>query len=143
MLMRTDPITEWLGLPRASEPTLAALNAYRHGDVITIEFDLPGVDASSIDLQIERGELRLQAQRKIDIPEGARFLMRERTDSTVTRRLMLGDVLDVDHVDATYRDGVLVLRVPLRETAKPRQIHVKGTESLESGEKVPVESTAR
>ena len=141
MLMRTDPITELFGLPRAPEPTLAALNAYRHGDVITIEFDLPGVDASTIDVQIERGELRLQAQRKIDAPDGARFLVRERADTTVTRRLMLGDVLDVDHVDATYRDGVLTLRIPLHETAKPRQITVKNIESLEAGAKVPIEST--
>lgn len=142
MLMRTDPITELFGLPRTPEPTLAALNAYRHGDVITVEFDLPGVDVSTLDLQIERGELRLQAQRKIAAPEGARFLMRERGDATVTRRLMLGDVLDVDNVDATYRDGVLTLRIPLHETAKPRQITVKSDESLEAGSKVPIESNA-
>ena len=142
MLMRTDPITELFGLPRPPEPTLAALNAYRHGDVITVEFDLPGVDASTIDLQIERGELRLQAQRRIAAPDGARFLVRERADANVTRRLMLGDVLDVDHVDATYRDGVLTLRIPLHETAKPRQITVKNNEPLEVGAKVPIESTA-
>ncbi|MBX3312686.1 MAG: Hsp20/alpha crystallin family protein [Actinobacteria bacterium] len=142
MLMRTDPMTELFGLPRATEPSLAALNAYRHGDVITVEFDLPGVDASTIDLQIERGELRLQAKRTTDAPDGARFLVRERSDATVTRRLMLGDVLDVEHVDATYRDGVLTLRIPLHETAKPRRITVKSDESLEAGAKVPIESTA-
>jgi HSP20 family protein len=142
MLMRTDPITELFGQPRAQEPTLAALNAYRHGDVITVEFDLPGVDASTIDLQIERGELRLQAKRKVDVPNGARFLVRERGDATVSRRLMLGDVLDVDHVDATYRNGVLTLRIPLHETAKPRQITIKDNEALETEAKVPIESTA-
>lgn len=142
MLLRTDPITELFALPRAQQPTLAALNAYRHGDVITVEFDLPGVDSSTIDLQIERGELRLQAKRRIGAPDGARFLVRERSDATVTRRLMLGDVLDVDHVDATYRDGVLTLRIPLHETAKPRQITVKSDESLEARAKVPIESTA-
>ena len=142
MLMRTDPITELFGLPRAAEPTLAALNAYRHGDVITVEFDLPGVDSSTIDLQIERGELRLSAKRRVDVPDGARFLVRERSDATVTRRLMLGDVLDVDHVDATYRNGVLTLRIPLHETAKPRQIAITDAESLGAGDHVPIESTA-
>lgn len=142
MLMRTDPLTEWFGLPRAAEPTPAALDAYRHGDVITVEFDLPGIDASSIDLQIERGELRLQAKRKIAVPDGARYLVRERADTTVMRRLMLGDVLDVDHVDATYHDGVLTLRIPLHETAKPRQITVKANESAQAEAKVPIESTA-
>jgi HSP20 family protein len=142
MLMRTDPLTEWFGLPRAAGPVTAPLDAYRHGDVITVEFDLPGVDASSIDLQIERGELRLQAKRQVAVPDGARFLVRERSDTTVTRRLMLGDVLDVDHVDATYHDGVLTLRIPLHETAKPRQITVKANESLPPTTKVPIESTA-
>jgi HSP20 family protein len=142
MLMRTDPFTELFGLPRAPEAAMAALDAYRHGDVITVEFDLPGLDPSSIDLQIERGELRLQAKREIAVPEGARFLVRERADTTITRRLMLGDVLDVEHVDATYRDGVLTLRIPLHETAKPRQITVRANEAPPSEAKVPIESTA-
>lgn len=142
MLMRTDPIAEWLGLPRPAEPDLAALDAYRHGDVITVEFDLPGIDPSTIDLQIERGELRLQAQRKIAAPDGARYLVRERTSATITRRLMLGDVLDVEHVDADYHDGILTLRIPLHETAKPRQIPVTSHTRLDTESKVPIESTA-
>lgn len=144
MLLRTDPLAEWFGSPRATTPTptLAALDAYRHGDVITVQFDLPGVDASTIDLQIERGELRLQAKRTISAPDGARFLVRERADATITRRLMLGDVLDVDHVDATYNDGVLTLHIPLHETAKPRQITVTAGDGAGSGTKVPIESTA-
>jgi len=142
MLMRTDPFADLLGLTRpapASEPTLAALDAYRHGDVITVQFDLPGIDPANIDLQIERGELRLQARRQVAAPEGARYLVRERQEAAVTRRLMLGDVLDVEHVDADYRDGVLTLRIPLHETAKPRQIEIK--QSAGSGS-VPIESTS-
>lgn len=142
MLMRTDPFAEWLGLPRQAESKLAALDAYRHGDVITVEFDLPGVDPSSIDLQIERGELRLQAQRKLAAPEGARYLVRERPDTMITRRLMLGDVLDVDHVDADYHDGVLTLRIPLRDAAKPRQIPISTRRQIEADSKVPIESNA-
>ncbi|MEZ5179436.1 MAG: Hsp20/alpha crystallin family protein [Acidimicrobiales bacterium] len=141
MLMRTDPFTDWLSLPRTPQPTVAALDAYRHGDVITVEFDLPGVDPGSIDVQIERGELRLQARRKAALPDGARYLVRERPDAQITRRLMLGDVLDVDHVDAEYHDGVLTLRIPLRDTAKPRQIAVTHKAS-EGAAELPIESTA-
>lgn len=143
MLLRTDPFIDLLGLSRPGpEANLAAMDAYRHGDVITVEFDLPGIDPSDIDLQIERGELRLTARRKLAAPEGARFLVRERTDATISRRLMLGDVLDVEHVDAEYHDGMLTLRIPLHETAKPRQIEVKGRKSLGSAATVPIESTA-
>lgn len=140
MLMRTDPFTDWITLPRAPQPTPAAIDAYRHGDVITVEFDLPGVDPATIDLQVERGELRLQARRKASAPDGARYLVRERADTTVTRRLMLGDVLDVDHVDAEYHDGVLTLRVPLRDTAKPRQIAV-AHRGADAPSELPIEST--
>ena len=142
MLMRTDPFADLLGFSRPSQtPNLAAMDAYRHGDVITVEFDLPGIDASSIDLQIERGELRLQARRTSAAPDGARYLLRERSETTVTRRVMLGDVLDVEHVDAEYSDGVLRLRIPLRDTAKPRQIEVKHSKALES-ESVPIDAVA-
>src|SRR5690242_12333751 len=125
MLMRTDPFRQW---DRVFEQTggsfTAAMDAYRLGDVITVQFDLPGVDPDSIDLQIERGELRLNARRRSASPEGAQYLIRERTDATISRRVMLGDVLDVDHVDAEYRDGVLSIRIPLHESAKPRRVDI-------------------
>src|SRR5437016_7366172 len=129
MLMRTDPFRKWDRLAgmldQDSGGFTATMDAYRLGDVITVEFDLPGVDPESIDLQIERGELRLNARRRRNAPEGAQYLVRERADATVTRRLMLGDVLDVEHVDAEYHDGILTLRIPLRESAKPRRVDVR------------------
>ncbi|MCU1497069.1 MAG: heat-shock protein Hsp20 [Acidimicrobiales bacterium] len=143
MLMRTDPFREWTPFSRlmdAPATPIAAMDAYRVGDVITVEFDLPGVDPDSIDIQIERGELRLQAIRRTQAPEGAQFLVRERPDATINRRVMLGDVLDVEHVDAEYHDGVLVLRIPLRETAKPRRISVRHEEHAGDQQAIPVEA---
>jgi len=131
MLMRTDPLRQWDRLfdPAAGTFT-AAMDAFRLGDVVTVQFDLPGVDADSIDLQIERGELRLNARRRSLTPEGAQYLVRERQDATISRRLMLGDVLDVEHVDAEYHDGVLTMRIPLHESAKPRRVDVRhGTDT--------------
>lgn len=133
MLMRTDPFRNWDRLfegVEAQSGRVAAMDAYRVGDVVTVEFDLPGVDTSSIDLQVERGELRLSAERHRHTPEGATYLVQERPELKVTRRVMLGDTLDVEHVDAEYHDGVLTLRIPLRESAKPRQVEVRhGNES--------------
>ena len=131
MLMRTDPFRNWDRM-FDSEPNTAraaAMDAYRVGDVVTVEFDLPGIDPESIDLQVERGELRLSAERRRRTPEGASYLVQERRDLKVSRRLMLGDTLDVDHVDAEYLDGVLTLRSPLRESAKPRQVDVRRGEA--------------
>ncbi len=144
MLMRTDPARDWSPFSSLFEPAralTAPMDAYRVGDVITVEFDLPGIDPDSIDVQIERGELRFQATRKEQTPEGARTLIRERPIGTVARRVMLGDVLDVEHVDAEYHDGVLTLRIPLHETAKPRQIDVRHAAQGDAGQRsIPVEA---
>ncbi len=127
MLMRTDPLRDLTTLSRLLDGSGqgAPMDAYRQGDVITVQFDLPGVDPEGIDVQIERGELRLTAQRRGTAPDDARFLLRERAPSTIHRRVMLGDVLDVTNVDAEYVDGVLTLRIPLHDTAKPRRIAVR------------------
>ena len=142
MLMRTDPVRQWDRLFEQSAPLTAAMDAYRLGDVITVQFDLPGIDPDSIDLQIERGELRLNARRRNAAPDGSRYLVRERVDAAISRRIMLGDVLDVDHVDAEYHDGVLTLRIPLSESAKPRRVDVRrATLDGEQRRAIDVETT--
>lgn len=128
MLLRTDPFRDLDRVARMFDTAggpVTAMDAYRHGDVVTVDLDLPGVDPESIDVQVERGELRIQATRRSTAPEGARFLVRERPDATLGRRIVLGDALDVDAVDAEYVDGVLSIRMPLRETAKTRRIDVR------------------
>ena len=143
MLMRTDPFRQWDRFSDQSGGVFSApLDAYRLGDVVTVQFDLPGVDPDSVDLQIERGELRLNARRRVTAPEGAQYLIRERADAVVTRRLMLGDVLDVDHVDAEYHDGVLTLRIPLSESAKPRRVDIRHAASSADARAITVESAA-
>lgn len=131
MLLRTDPFRNWERLfeQTAASSLAAAMDAYRLGDVITVEFDLPGVDPADIEVQIERGELRVSAQRRRSLPEGAQWIVNERGDATVSRRLLLGDTLDVEHVDAEYRDGVLTLRIPLHEAAKPRKVAVRRSDA--------------
>lgn len=143
MLMQTDPTAQWNRVTDAfggRGPSVAPMDAYRVGDVVTVDFELPGIDPATIDLQIERGELRLNARRRRTAPEGARYLVRERVDTEVSRRLMLGDVLDVDHVDAEYHDGILSLRIPLSQSAKPRRIDIRHHETTERSA-ITVDST--
>jgi HSP20 family protein len=137
MLMRSDPFRDWDRLtsrmfgPDDGSAAWAPLDAYRSGDVITVEFDLPGIDPASIDIQVERGELRLEAERRGSLPDGAQSLVQERFTGTITRRLMLGDQLDTEHVDAQYNSGVLTLRIPLSEAAKPRRVEVRSEDQKE------------
>jgi len=140
MLMLSDPFAQWDRLHQKGADAFAAMDAYRQGDVITVQFDLPGVDPSKIDIQVERGELRVSAQRTVTLPEGARYFLRERTETSFTRRVMLGDVLDVDNVVAEYDAGVLTPRIPLHEHAKARKVEVHRVEGGDTHAALSVES---
>lgn len=140
MLMLTDSIRQRDRLFEQTTSLTAAMDAYRLGDVITVQFDLPGVDPSTIDLQIERGELRLNARRRASLPDGARYFVRERAETSISRRVMLGDVLDVDHVDAEFSGGVLTLHIPLHEHAKPRKVRVRSVDASDERTALTVES---
>ena len=130
MLMRTDPFRE---LDRMTEQLLNAttrpgampMDAYRDGDHFVIQLDLPGVDADSIDLEVERNVLTVGATRP-DLPEDVQreLLVHERRSGTFSRQVFLGDTLDADNITADYADGVLTLRIPVTEQAKPRKISI-------------------
>ncbi|MCE7080895.1 Hsp20/alpha crystallin family protein [Streptomyces sp. ST2-7A] len=129
MLMRTDPLREFDKLAQqllgtAARPTVMPLDAYRTGDTFTVEFDLPGVAPESID--IERNVLTVTAERSQSLPEGAEPVLAERSRGTFSRQLFLGDSLDTDRIEARYDSGVLTLRIPVAERAKPRRVVVSG-----------------
>ena len=132
MLMRTDPFRELDRLTQqvlgtTARPAVMPMDAWRNGDEFVVEFDLPGVDASSIELDVERNVLTVRAQRPVH--EGTdEMIAAERPRGVFSRQLILGDNLDTERVSAAYRDGVLRLRVPVAERAKPRRIAVETAE---------------
>jgi HSP20 family protein len=131
MLLRTDPFREFDRLTSRvfeGDAPWMPVDAYRHGDVFTLQFDLPGVDPSSIDVTVERNELKVEAERVRNWPADAQVIMRERPTGKFSRRIFVSDILDTEHVTADYESGVLVVRVPMREHAKARRIEI-GTQS--------------
>ncbi|PJE97562.1 heat-shock protein Hsp20 [Streptomyces carminius] len=131
MLMRTDPfreldrLTEQL-LGTVARPVGMPMDAYRTGDEVVVHFDLPGVDPESVDLDIERNVLTVSAERRWPGPEDAERIAAERPSGRFSRQVFLGDTLDVERIDASYDAGVLTLRVPVAEQAKPRRIQISG-----------------
>ncbi len=133
MLMRTDPFREFDRLTQQvfgtqHRPAGMPMEAYRAGDDFVIHFDLPGVAPESIDLDVERNVLTVHAERRSPAPEGAELIAAERPSGKFSRQLFLGDTLDADRVDAAYEAGVLTLRIPVAEQAKPRKIQISGGE---------------
>lgn len=90
---------------------------------LLVQLDLPGVDAHSIDLEVERDVLTVRAERPARAKDTDPVLT-ERPTGSFTRRLRLGQNMDTDHISADYTDGVLTLRLPVTEHAKPRKILV-------------------
>ncbi|MGV9565235.1 Hsp20/alpha crystallin family protein [Streptomyces sp. NPDC003480] len=131
MLMRTDPFRELDRLTQqvfgsATRPAAMQMDAYRVGDEFVVHFDLPGIDPETIELDVERHVLNVRADRRSPAPEGAEMVVAERPAGTFTRQLFLGDTLDTERIDASYNAGVLTLRIPVAEEAKPRRIEITG-----------------
>ena len=138
MLMRTDPFRDFdrlaqqvLGNGTSSRPAIMPMDAWREGDSFVLEFDLPGVDSDSLDIDVERNVLTIKAERTARNGDWE-VLASERPKGVFSRQLVLGDNLDLDNVEASYDAGVLRLRVPVAEKAKPRKIAVDSASSQQS-----------
>jgi HSP20 family protein len=133
MLMRTDPFRELDRLTQQvfgttgtwSRPTAMPMDAYRDGDRFVVAFDLPGVDPEGIELDVERNVLTVKAERRpLGVGEQVEMQVAERPLGVFSRQLFLGDTLDTERIAANYEGGVLTLRIPIAERAKPRKITV-------------------
>ncbi|GAB2983935.1 Hsp20/alpha crystallin family protein [Amycolatopsis acidiphila] len=137
MLMRTDPFHEFDRLTQQlfgsapgtwSRPAAMPMDAYRAGDEFVVCFDLPGVDPAAIELDVEHNVLTVKAERR-PLPTGddVRTQVSERPLGVFSRQLLLGDNLDIDNIKADYDTGVLTVRIPVAENAKPRRIAIGRT----------------
>ena len=127
MLMRFDPfrdVDRFIDQAFGGRAPTMPMDAYRRGEDFFVHLDMPGVDPSSIDLSVERNVLVVKAQRSWQRQQGDEWLVSERAQGTYTRQLFLGDTLDADRIEASYHDGVLTLRIPVAEQAKPRRIAI-------------------
>jgi HSP20 family protein len=107
-------------------PASAAMpmDLYRSGDRFVAKVDLPGVDASTIDIDVEDRTLTIRAERREQTDDDVQWLSHERPSGTFARQLTLGYGVASDQIQADYSDGVLVLTIPVAEEAKPRKISV-------------------
>jgi HSP20 family protein len=101
------------------------MDAVRTESGVTFKFDVPGIDPESIDVTVDRGVLSVSVKRQEENTEDGKFFLRERTAGTFTRRVYLPESLDADAIEASYHNGVLEVRVPALEQAKPRKIEIR------------------
>ncbi|MFJ3908217.1 Hsp20/alpha crystallin family protein [Streptomyces vinaceus] len=140
MLMRTDPFREMDRIVQQlsgtsgtwSKPSVMPMDAYREGEEYVIAFDLPGVSTEAIDIDVERNMLTVKAERRpVAKADSVKVELSERPLGVFSRQIVLADTLDTERIKADYDAGVLTLRIPIAERAKPRKISIGG----ESGRK--------
>jgi HSP20 family protein len=129
MLMRTDPFRQLDRLTAdlfgtAARPAAMPMDAWKAGHEFIVEFDLPGVEPASIDLDVERNVLTVRAQRKPSTGSDVELVASERPHGVFSRQVILGDTLDAERINAAYNAGVLRLTIPVAEKAKPRKISI-------------------
>lgn len=133
MLMRTDPFRDFDRLTEAmlgtrARPAVMPMTAYRDNGSFVVHLDLPGASADSIDLTVEQNVLTVHAERKPPAGDAER-VVDERNYGVFSRQLFLGETLDADQLTANYDAGVLTLRIPVVEKAKPRKVEITAGDS--------------
>ncbi|MBT2232055.1 Hsp20/alpha crystallin family protein [Nonomuraea sp. NEAU-A123] len=103
------------------------MDGIRRADEVVLRFDLPGIDPDSIEVAVDRGVLSVTAQREEEFGEDERVFVRERVMGSFTRRVYLSEHLDADAIEAAYNNGVLAVRIPVLERAKPRKVAIQQT----------------
>ncbi|MEU7857659.1 Hsp20/alpha crystallin family protein [Nonomuraea sp. NPDC049141] len=108
----------------ADQGAIMPMDGLRRDDDVVLRFDLPGIDPDSIEVTVDRGVLSVSARREEEIGEDERLFVRERPMGTFTRRVYLSEHLDSEKIDAGYANGVLTLRIPVLDRAKPRKVEI-------------------
>ncbi len=94
-------------------------------DALEVRIELPGVPKSGVSIRLEDSVLTVRGRRAPTLPETWKPLHREIPAEDALLRLRLNTAVDEDRLEARLEQGVLSLRLPLRETARPRQIEIQ------------------
>jgi HSP20 family protein len=105
------------------------MDAYRDGDQLIVQLELPGIERDSIELNVENNVLTVKAHRpRLEI-EDSQWLVSERLHGTFSCQLHLGNQLDLDEIRASYDQGVLTITVPVAKESEARRIEIGGSQS--------------
>ena len=147
MLMRFDPFRDldrltqnlWSGESRRLNGV--PMDAYRKGSNFLVHFDVPGIDPNTIELTVEKNVLTVSAERTRHWgDEAEEVVVSERPVGRFNRQLFLGETLDSERIEASCDNGVLTLRIPVAEAAKPRKVQISAGNG--GSQAIPAQSTS-
>lgn len=112
-------------LPGLTAPAYPAVNLWDAGEALQLEAEIPGVRMEDLEVLAVGNELTLKGRRQAPADERVAYHRRERGTGEFSRVIMLPVDVDPDRVEASLKDGVLSIRLPKAEAAKPRRIALK------------------
>jgi len=120
-----NPVFATVNRNISSRPTLG-VDAYYDDDNFVVNASVPGVELDNIDVTLDDGVLRIEAERDVDnSKEDGDYLIRERSRGVFHRSIRLPDGINIDEADAKVENGVLTVKVPRSETNQAKKLEVK------------------
>ncbi len=118
---RFDPIFDLVPSARSGFPSVNVLD---DKDGLVIRLEVPGVPAENLTIESSGRTLTISGKRESDVPVGADEYLRERWSGEFSRSLQLPSYVDAAKSEASYKHGMLTIRIPKREELQPRQIEI-------------------
>jgi HSP20 family protein len=113
------------GLGLSGRGVFPPVNIFSDKDGYVVRVEIPGVPPEQLTIETHSRTLTIAGKREVTAPAGGGFHRRERGSGEFSRSLQLPDDLDASRAEASYQFGILTVRIPKKEEAKPRQITVK------------------
>lgn len=107
----------------ARRVTVPACSIAEDGGLVTVRLEMPGVPKEALRIKVEGNELSVYGERREEA-EGGRYLLRERRAQAYRKLFTLDDSIARDRVEAALTDGILTLKLQVKEAAKPRRIEI-------------------
>ena len=105
---------------------IPAVNIKETSDAIVITADMPGMKAEDVDVTVDNGVLTIRGERKLEeTKEGETFHRVERSYGMFERSFSLSNSVDVNKIEANFKNGEMILNLPKREESKPRSVKIK------------------
>jgi len=121
-----DVVARMLNEPRGARPWSPSVDIYETENELVLKADLPDVKLADIEVRVENQTLTLKGERKFEKDESAKGFHRiERSYGTFERSFTVPSSVDAEKVAADYKNGVLTVKLPKKEAAKPRQVKIE------------------
>ena len=116
--------SDWLQSSPSAGGSYPPLNIFRKGDGLALVAEVPGINRSDLEIQVNGRTIRLAGSKSVQYPENASVHRRERLQGRFDRSITLPIEVDQDGISAECRDGVLILTLPRAERDTPRSIRI-------------------